>query len=614
MLLGSSSTFEDIAAFIRQHEVGRRASVDTPFGRRLLCYADLTATGRYLHFVEAWVRRLRPFYANTHTAVSSTGRLMTELREEARSVVGRSVGARAEDVVVFTGAGATEAINKLVGVLGLRIDEPLERAFHLRRHIPEEERPLVVVGPYEHHSNELPWRESVADVVEVGLDARGLPDLDELGEVLAANAHRPLRLGAFSAASNVTGVLTDVHAVARVCHEHGALAVFDYAAAGPYVPIEMHPRPASSGGLFPEGSGPAAAEGGPELGDRAGALDAVFLSLHKFVGGAAASGVLVANRALFRSRSPERPGGWTVSYVVGGGLEGVDYTRHVAEREEGGTPAIVADVRAGAALLVKELLGPDRLREHEIALARRVVGRLAAHPKIQVLGPYDVDRLAIISFNIEGLHHDLASALLDHLFGLQNRAGCSCAGPYGHRLLGLSRADSERHRALVRRGIEGAKPGWVRLSVPYYWNEEDLEFALSAVEFVAEEGEAFLPMYHLDWSTGVWEHVERPAPLVPPLRLTVEDLVESAWSFGAGSHERPLSEEELRLARQRYLAEARAHAAALRARWAARPPRFNPPTGDAELDDLIWFRFVHASPVPSGTADLQGVEQRGGAS
>ncbi len=584
MLLGSSSTFEDIAAFIRQHEVGRRASVDTPFGRRLLCYADLTATGRYLHFVEAWVRRLRPFYANTHTAVSSTGRLMTELREEARSVVARSVGAGPEDVVVFTGAGATEAINKLVGLLGLRVDEPLERAYHLRRHIPPEERPLVVVGPYEHHSNELPWRESVAEVVEIGLDARGLPDLDELAEVLAAHAGRPLRVGAFSAASNVTGVLTDVHAVARVCHAHGAYAVFDYAAAGPYVPIEMHPEAPPDG--------------------RSGDLDAVFLSLHKFVGGAAASGVLVANRELFRSRRPERPGGGTVSYVVGGGLEGVDYTRHLAEREEGGTPAIVADVRAGAALLVKELLGPARLRRHEIALARRVVERLAAHPKIQVLGPHDVDRLAIISFNVEGLHHDLASALLDHLFGLQNRAGCSCAGPYGHRLLGLSREDSERHRALVRRGIEGAKPGWVRLSVPYYWNEEDLEFALAAVEFVADEGEAFVPMYHLDWATGVWEHLERPAPLMPPLRLTVEDLVESAWSFGAGSHERPLSEEELRLARQRYLAEARAHAAALRARWAERPPRITPPTGDPELDDLIWFRFVHASalPAPGGEA------------
>ena len=601
MLLGASSTFEDIAAFIRQHEVGRRASVDTPFGRRLLCYADLTATGRYLHFVEAWVRRLRPFYANTHTAVSSTGRLMTELREEARSVVGRSVGAGPDDVVVFTGAGATEAINKLVGVLGLRIDEPLERAYHLRRHIPPEERPLVVVGPYEHHSNELPWRESVAEVVEVGLGPDGTPDLDELADVLAANEHRPLLLGAFSAASNVTGVLTDVHAVARVCHAHGAYALFDYAAAGPYVPIAMHPPgsahpPGATAASHVPSPGPGDGEGTAP--DPAGALDAVFLSLHKFVGGAAASGVLVARRDLFRSRRPERPGGGTVSYVVGGGLEGVDYTRHLAAREEGGTPAIVADVRAGAALLVKELLGPARLRRHEITLARRVVERLSAHPKIHVLGPREAPRLAIISFNIEGLHHDLASALLDHLFGIQNRAGCSCAGPYGHRLLGLSREDSERHRALVRRGIEGAKPGWVRLSVPYYWNEEDLEFALSAVEFVADEGEAFLPMYHLNWATGVWEHVERPAPLVPPLRLTVEDLVESAWSFGAGSHERPLSEEELRLARQRYLAEARARAAALRARWAERPPRFNPPTGDAELDALTWFRFVHASALP----------------
>src|SRR3954451_18878419 len=165
--------FDDVARFFRQNEVGRRACIETPHGRRLLCYGDLTATGRYLHFVEAWVRQLRPYYANTHTAISSTGRLMTDLREEARRVIERSVNAAADDVVLFVGSGATAAINKLVGVIGLRVAEPLERAYHLSRAIPAAERPVVLVGPYEHHSNELPWIESVAEVVEVGLDAAG---------------------------------------------------------------------------------------------------------------------------------------------------------------------------------------------------------------------------------------------------------------------------------------------------------------------------------------------------------------------------------------------------------------------------------------------------------
>ena len=212
---------ERILDLLRQNEVGRRASYDGPFGRRFVCYADLTATGRYLHFVEAWMRRVRPFYANTHTAISSTGRVMTELREEARRVIGRSVGAGPDDVVLFVGSGATAAINKLVGLLGLRISEPLERAYGLSRHIPENERPIVLVGPYEHHSNELPWLESVAEVVEVALTPEGRICLDDLAVKARQYAGRTLRIGTFSAASNVTGVMTDVPAVARTLHEHG---------------------------------------------------------------------------------------------------------------------------------------------------------------------------------------------------------------------------------------------------------------------------------------------------------------------------------------------------------------------------------------------------------
>ena len=149
--------FAEVAAFIRQNEVGRRAFLEGPYGRRLITYADLTATGRYLHFVEAWLRRVRPFYANSHTAISTTGRMMTTLREEARGVVRRALGAGPEDEVLFVGSGATAAVNKLVGLLGWRISEPLEREYALSRHIPREQRPLVLVGPYEHHSNELPW-------------------------------------------------------------------------------------------------------------------------------------------------------------------------------------------------------------------------------------------------------------------------------------------------------------------------------------------------------------------------------------------------------------------------------------------------------------------------
>ena len=561
-------SFEELAALVRQNEVGRRASFETPFGRRLLCYADLTATGRYLHFVEAWIRRARPFYANTHTAISSTGRVMTELREEARRVIHRAVGAGPDDVVLFTGAGATAATNKLVGLLGLRIPEPLERAYGFGRTIAAKDRPVVLVGPYEHHSNELPWLESIAERVEVGLDARGGIDLDDLDRKAAAYPDRALRIGSFSAASNVTGVLTDVPAVARVLHRHGFFACFDYAAAAPYVPIDMHPAPAEE------------------------RIDAIFVSPHKFIGGPQASGVLVVNRALCRTIVPERPGGGTVDYVSAFDHLSVDYVRALSEREEGGTPAIMGDIRAGVAFLVKEMLGPERILEHEVALAARAHTRLSRHPAIHVLGVGEQRRLAIVSLAIDRLHHDLVSVLLDHLFGIQNRAGCSCAGPYGHRLLGIDRARSEQFRALIARGVLGLKPGWVRISLPFYASEADIDFVLGAVEFVATHGRAFVPAYELDWRDGVWRHIDKPVPDVPPIELTVDALFEATQSFAAGDPEAPLSEAHLARERERYFREAEAAVHALSARWHREPPRFNAPTGDDTIDRAVWFDYV----------------------
>jgi selenocysteine lyase/cysteine desulfurase len=562
-------TFEQVTAFLRTNEVGRRASIETPFGKRVLFSADLTATGRILHFVEAWMRRVSPFYANTHTAISSTGRIMTELREQARQVVKRSVHASDVDEVIFVGSGATSAVNKLVGLLGMRICEPLDRQYNLSSHIPKHERPVVLVGPYEHHSNELPWMESIADVVEIGLDGDGRIDLDDLQRRVDEFPERSLKIGSFSAASNVTGILSDVGAIARILHEKGWYAFFDFAAAGPYVPIDMHPA------------------------EPAERIDALFLSMHKFIGGPQASGVLVANRALFRTRTPERPGGGTVDYVSGFDRSSIDYVHRLDEREEGGTPAIMGDIRAGVAFVVKDMMDAAELRDHEIALSRRVIERLSKHPRIRMLGPSALPRLAIISLNIDRIHHDLASALLDHLFGIQNRAGCACAGPYGHRLLGIDRARSERYRAQIAAGKLGVKPGWVRLSIPYYASEADVEFVLRAVEFVADYARDFIPAYSLGWGDGVWRHLECPMCDVVPIVLTVDALEEASQSFAAGDFEAPMTEALLARERERYFADARRVAAELRARSEAARPTWNEPTGDREVDELVWFDYVH---------------------
>jgi selenocysteine lyase/cysteine desulfurase len=563
-------SFEEFAAFIRNNEVGRRAYLDTPYGRRLITYADLTATGRYLHFVEAWLRRVRPFYANSHTAISSTGRVMTELREEARQVIKKSINAGPQDEVLFVGSGATAAVNKLVGLLGWRISEPLEREYKLSSNIPREERPVVLVGPYEHHSNELPWLESIAEVVEIGLTEKGQIDLLDLEKQLITFSNRPVKLGAFSAASNVTGIVTDVKAISKLLHKYGALACFDFAAGGPYMPIDMHPA------------------------DESESIDAMYLSTHKFIGGPEASGLLVAHRKFFKTRSPERPGGGTVDYVAAFDQFSVDYVGRLDEREEGGTPDIMGDIRAGIGFLVKEMAGAKSIFEHDTSLAAYALSRLSRHPRIELLGPTDVQRLPIISFNIKRLHHDFVSALLDHLFGIQNRAGCSCAGPYGHRLLGIERDRSETFRAQVARGVGGLKPGWVRVTLPYYASEEDIEFILSAVEFVADFGNEFLLEYQLGWLDGVWRHVERPMTDVKPIELTVAALVEAAQSFAAGDHEQPMSIAQIRGERRRYFEEAKMRVKQNKEKSARQKPQFNAGTSQPLVDALVWFDYVHS--------------------
>ena len=477
----------DLVEKIHDSVIGKDTAVETPFGLRRVTYADYTASGRSLSFIEDYIRtQVLPMYANTHTETSGTGLQTTRFREDARDIIKRCLGANNDEhAVIFAGNGATGAVDRLIGILGLRIPDSLEQEYHLGDAIPANRHPVVFVGPYEHHSNELPWRESIADVVEINEDADGQIDLTELEERLVEYAERPLKIGSFSAASNVTGIISDTSAISRLLHKHDALSFWDFAASAPYVGISMGSTKVDDGDY----------------------KDAIFISPHKLIGGPGSPGLLVARRDLLTNKVPAVPGGGTVQYVS---PDHHTYITDQEHREEGGTPAIIGSIRAGLVFKLKDEVGPDRIRGLEHHFIRRAIDSWKTNPSIDILGNPDAERPSIVSFVIRTeekvLHHNYVVALLNDLFGIQARGGCSCAGPYGHRLLGIDLETSRRFEDVIATGCEVLKPGWVRLNFNYFISESEFDYIVEAVHMIGSDGWRLLPLYTYETESGIWRH------------------------------------------------------------------------------------------------------------
>eukprot|EP00043_Microstomoeca_roanoka_P001745 m.34384 g.34384 ORF g.34384 m.34384 type:complete len:758 (-) comp11011_c1_seq1:272-2545(-) len=497
-------------ARVRKEIIGHTCALKGPFGRKPIIYADYTASGRSVAFIEDFIRNVvLPTYANTHTEASATGLQTTEFREEARDIIREACGGTPDEhVVLFTGSGSTAAIAEMIGVLSIAVPHDVLQKYELSQSIPDENRPVVFIGPYEHHSNEVSWRETLATVVTIPETPEGRINTKVLEEMLRRYKNRPVKVGSFSAGSNVTGVLTDVPNLATILHRHGALAFFDYAAAAPYVEIDMQLRQHASRHAY---------------------LDAVFISPHKFVGGPGTPGLLVARRELFHNAAPVHPGGGTVEFV--------SPTRHkyrsdIQAREEGGTPDIVGSIRCGLVFKLKQDIGVKNIHALEMNALRAALQVWCPNKNIVLLGKQTLPKLTITSFVIrvesKFLHHNFVVAVLNDLFGIQSRGGCSCAGPYGHRLLHVKEHESEAFAEEVAKGFEGIKPGWTRLNFPYFLDEYARDYIIQAVDMIANHGWKLLPDYVFDVKTGLWQHRSIAGTHPPRKRLADLKLVSEA--------------------------------------------------------------------------------------
>ncbi|GGD62143.1 aminotransferase class V-fold PLP-dependent enzyme [Lacimicrobium alkaliphilum] len=446
-----------------QHNIGGKI---TP-----VLYADWTASGRlYAPIEEYLTHHIGPYVANTHTQTNLTGSTMTQLYHQAQQVIKRHVNADDNDALICAGSGMTTVINKLQRMMGLRASEGAQPP------LSEEQKPVVFVTHMEHHSNQTTWNTCQVTVEIVNRGADGKPSETHLAALLRQYRDRPLKIGSFTACSNVTGIKTSYHTLAKIMHRHGGICLVDFACSAPYVDIDMHPE------------------------DPEEKLDAVFFSPHKFLGGPGSSGVLVFDKQLYASTYPDQPGGGTVTWTNPWGQQG--FYNDIEIREDGGTPGFLQVIKVALAIQLKEALGTSQMIQREAQLTRILMRGLSAIPGVYLLEEKIRDRLCIVSFYAPGLHYNLIVRLLNDKFGIQVRGGCSCAGTYGHILLNVDKQQSADITGKIDQGDLTEKPGWVRISLHPINTDDEARFIVDAVARVIENATDWARDYQFDPHLG----------------------------------------------------------------------------------------------------------------
>ncbi|GAA0357058.1 aminotransferase class V-fold PLP-dependent enzyme [Bacillus horti] len=453
----------------REQTIGHNQYVQTPFGQKRMIYADWTASGRlYRPIEQKLTEELGPFIANTHTESNTVSAMITAAYRHARKKIKEHVHANEQDILIMDGFGMTSVVNKLQRILGLRLPENWAKRLQLK----EEQRPIIFISHMEHHSNHTSWLETIGDVRVVQPNKHGHVDIEHLERLLQRYASRKLKIGSFTACSNVTGIQTPYHQIARKMHEHDGYCFVDFAAAAPYTDINMHPA------------------------DSMEALDAIFFSPHKFLGGPGSSGVLIFNSKLYKNIVPDHSGGGTVAWTNPWGKH--KYLADIELREDGGTPGILQTIKAALCIELKEQMGTELIHRREQEIVRLLLSRLEEVPNIRILEKQVTKRLGIISFTFESLHYHLVVKLLNDHFGYQVRGGCSCAGTYGHYLLDIDPLESKLMTDKIDQGDQTLRRGWVRFSVhPTMTNAEIYGF-VEALKLIAKHADEWKKDYVYD--------------------------------------------------------------------------------------------------------------------
>jgi len=402
---------------------------------------------------------------------------MTKAYHQAKLVIKQHVNAHHDDVLIPTGTGMTGAVLKFQRILGLKLPEQFKGQFE----IEDEFRPVVFVSHMEHHSNQTSWLETIVDLVVIGHTEEGLMDLDHFDQLLEKYQDRPYKIACLTSCSNVTGVFTPYREVAKKIHAVGGYCFVDFAASGPYVDIDMHPE------------------------EKGAHLDAIFFSPHKFLGGPGTPGILIFNSQLYRNSVPDHPGGGTVLWTDPWG--GRYYIEDIETREDGGTPGFLQTIKAAMAMQLKDEIGVNAIQAREKELLNYIFQRFEKIPGMMVLAGHIKERIGAVSFYIEGVHYNLVVQLLNDLYGIQTRGGCSCAGTYGHYLLHLDKDTSSHAVQTVLAGDQSFRPGWVRLSVhPTFTDEEVIEIC-DALEYIAENWQLYAKDYHYEKGSNRFIHL-----------------------------------------------------------------------------------------------------------